>query len=249
MLTRRHRPRCAAVDDSTALSSTTRSALRAARATLWSSLLALSLGFAPAASAADVVDESMLTTMRASAPAVVVERSPLSGRVTALSELAIPTNGVSAEQRVRAFIASHPALARGAAARLVFAGTSESQGLVVARFIELHEGLPVDGSELVVTLDGAHRVTRVQTSVHAVTGVLAASISDEDAAKLAVSRAIGVTLEQAPPYRVVIAARPDGTHVRAVRVVVARPGTFDARAVLVDTASGEIHSSQPATVR
>jgi Zn-dependent metalloprotease len=219
------------------------------RGMFMASSVALALLAAPLVQAATDVDENMVVALRAASPALVVERSPLSGRVIAFSTLSIPTAGATAEARARGFLSAYPSLARGADARLSFAGTSEAYGLVVARFTETYEGIPVEGSELIVTLDGSAHVTRVHTSVQGVTSVVPATVSDEDAAKLAVSRSIGVTLEQAPPYRVVIATRPDGTHVRAVRVVVARPNSFDARAVLVDTASGEIHSSQPATVR
>lgn len=202
--------------------------------------------FAPEARA--VWDETSIARLRTAAPSLVIERASLSGEVTSVRRLSVPTTGDNDHARARAFIVDYGVV--DAQTTLVDRELRTARAMTVARLTESFAGLPVLGSEVIVTLDAEKRVTRVSSTLKGVRSLAAATISDEEAAQVGARAALpSETFERPLPFEVVVFVRPDGVAVRAVKVVVAQPRSFDAVAVVVDTSTGAVLSSSPATVR
>lgn len=208
--------------------------------------LAALVAFAPAAHAA--WDESSIDRLRAVSPGLVVEKAPLSGEVASVRRLSVPTTGDSDFTRARAFVVDFGVA--DDATNLVDADVRASRAMTVVRFTETFAGLPVLGGEVLVTLDNHKRVTHVSSTLKRVRALAASTLSDDAAALVGARAALAdPTFDGSAPMSVVVAVRPDGVAVRAVKVIVARPRSFDAIAVVVDTSTGAILSSSPATVR
>lgn len=208
--------------------------------------LAALFSFAPDARA--TWDESSIGRLRALSPGLVVEKAPLSGEVASVRRLSVPTTGDTDLARARAFVADFGVVAD--TTTLVDADVRTARTMTVVRFTETFAGLPVMGSEVLVTLDGQKRVTRVASTLKRVRALAPSTISDDTAAQIGARAALAnPDFDGAAPMSVVIAVRPDGVAVRAVKVTVAQPRSFDAVSVVVDTSTGAILSSSPATVR
>jgi Zn-dependent metalloprotease len=169
-----------------------------------------------------------------------------------LAGLSEHVDGDRPETRAQAFLSSWSPLIGIAPEQLRVRSVEDTAGRSTVRFQQLHDGLPVDGRTMSITLEG-DRVISVASDLAPLLVVDRATIQEEQARALAV-QAVHGTGPDAPSVEIATQATRSiaatGAHgVEVFRVFVARKPLVEHLEVLVDAHRGRVIGISDRAVR
>lgn len=175
-------------------------------------------------------------------------------RPSMITGLSIETRGDSDIQRVRSFLAKHPALFVDAKSKLEPLPTRQLRDRRVVRFQQTYGGLVVEGATIRVTLDGQDRIGAVHSDLEPVSlPTIRPELSPRQALRLAFKTAMGRNpdgeeLSRLDPSSARLIVLPGPTQHLAYKIMLPFSVNPQGRFLMIDARSGQYLGSRPGVI-